>query len=106
MVLVLALNARVAGPIWPPNRMLDCSTPRRAISLSVNSASEAAMGTAESGRPPSSLMVLAPWLFPALDGERRGSRPRRGDHRDLTADQIGRQRRQALDFTLSPAIDR
>jgi hypothetical protein len=30
----------------------------------------------------------------------------RGDHRDLTVDQIGRQRRQAVDLTLGPAIDR
>ena len=47
MEFVLALNALVAGPIWPPNRTLACSTPRRAISLSVNSAREAAMGTAD-----------------------------------------------------------
>src|SRR5215470_17530354 len=37
----------VAGPIWPANRRLDCSTPRRAISLSVNLAREAAMGAAD-----------------------------------------------------------
>jgi hypothetical protein len=66
---VLALNALVAGPIWPPNRTSDCSTPRRAISLSVNSAREAAIGTADRVRALSSLMFPAPWLFPTIRGQ-------------------------------------
>jgi hypothetical protein len=36
-----------ARPIWPSNRRLDCSTARRAISFSVNSAREAAIGMAD-----------------------------------------------------------
>src|SRR5262249_14367095 len=60
--LVLALRALVAAPIWPPNRALDCSTPRRAISFSVKSAREAAMGAADRVGALSSLMFPAPWL--------------------------------------------
>src|SRR5262245_36391531 len=60
--LALALRALVAAPIWPPNRALDCSTPRRAISFSVKSAREAAMGAADRVGALSSLMFPAPWL--------------------------------------------
>jgi hypothetical protein len=40
----------------------------------------------------------------AWGGERSGGRAARGDHRDPTGDQLGRERRQTVELIVRPAV--